>query len=108
MGIDFIGEQAFIDNVFNRDKNGANIMKWALFANKLSVIEYVLSFDQIKKKYLLDNNELHFLCETLNKYIARKEAVKYVVDTLGLTEAKLSELNEFRAIDIKKIIPFTK
>merc|ERR1712228_785507 len=106
--IDVVGEQAFIDNVFNRDKNDADVMKWAFFKNKLNVIEYVLSIDQIRKKYLSDNDQLHYLCRSMNKYIAKKECVKYVVDTLGLTEAKLSELNEFRAIDIQKIVPFTK
>ena len=50
----------------------------------------------------------HYLCQTLNKFITKKEAVKYIVDSLALTEAKLSELNEFRAIDIEKILPFTK
>merc|ERR1712228_1105980 len=102
------GEQAFIDNMFNRDKHDADVMYFAFSENKLNVIEYVLSLDQIKEKYLSDNDSLHYLCESMNQFIAKKECVKYVVDTLGITEAKLSELNAFRAIDIKKIIPFTK
>merc|ERR1712228_577832 len=106
--IDFIGEQAFIDNVFNQDKFGYDVMKWAFFKNKLNVIEYALSIDQIREKYLSDNDLLHYLCSSMNMYIKYKECVKYVVDTLGLTEAKLSELNAFRSIDVKKIIPFTK
>merc|ERR1712228_141466 len=106
--VDFIGEQALIDNVFNVDKNNADVMKWALFKKNLNVIEYVLSFDQIKEKYMTDNDSLHYLCGSLNQTIKFKEGVKYVVDTLGLTEAKLSELNEFRAIEIEKILPFTK
>merc|ERR1712228_942864 len=106
--INLIGEQAFIDNVFNQDKYRYDVMKWAFFENNLNVIEYLLSIDQIRKKYLSDNDQLHYLCETLNDFVAKKEAVKYVVDTLGLTEAKLSELNEFRAINVEKILPFTK
>merc|ERR1712228_1143829 len=106
--IDFIGEQAFIDNMFNVDKVGRDVMRWSVRRNNLKVIEYILSIDKIKKKYLSDNIALHFLCGSLNEWIANKESVKYVVDTLELTEAKLNELNEFRAIDIEKILPFTK
>merc|ERR1712228_974657 len=103
-----IGKQAFIDNVFNLDTYNEDLMNWAMYRKNMKVIEYILSFDQIKTKYTSDNNELHHLCRTLNEYIEYKEAVKYIVDTLELTEAKLTELNEFRAIDIEKIIPFTK
>merc|ERR1712228_975899 len=104
----FVGEQAFIDNVFHVDKYRCDAMSRALCDQKMKVIEHILSFAQIKEKYLSDNNLLHYLCETLNRYIEYKECVQCIVDTLGLTEAKLSELNEFRAIDIEKIIPFTK
>merc|ERR1712228_283512 len=106
--VGFIGEQAFIDNVFNRDKYDADVMSWAVDDKRIKIIEYVLSIDKIKEKYLSDNDQLHYLCETLNEFIANTECVKYVVDALGLTEAKLSELNAFRAIDIEKILPFTK
>merc|ERR1712228_70270 len=106
--IDFVGEQAFIGNVFNVDKYNQDAMRWAVDKKKMNVIKYILSINQIKKKYLSDNNSLHYLCQTLNKFIANKEAVKYVVDTLDLREAKLSELNTFRQIDIDKILPFTK
>merc|ERR1712228_319906 len=106
--INFIGEQVFIDHMFNVDKLNRDAMVWAVRKNRVNFIEYMLSIDGIKEKYASDNNLLHFLCNGLNDWIANKESVKYTVDTLGLTEAKLSELNEFRAIDIEKIIPFTK
>merc|ERR1712228_541508 len=106
--INFIGEQVFIDHMFNVDKLNRDAMVWAVRRNRVNFIEYMLSINGIKEKYASDNNLLHFLCNGLNDWIANKEAVKYVVDTLGLTEAKLNELNEFRAIDIEKIIPFTK
>ena len=106
--VDFIGKQAFIDNVFNVDKHGYDVMRWAFSKNKMNAIEYILSFDQIRKKYMSDNDQLHYLCKSMNQFIAKKECVKFVVDTLGLTEAKLNELNAFRAIDVEKIIPFTK
>merc|ERR1712228_326911 len=106
--INLIGEQAFIDNAFNVDKQGGDMMSYAVFRKNMRAIKFILSFDKIKKKYMSDNDSLHFLCKTLNEFIANKEAVKYIVDTLDLTEAKLSELNAFRAIEIEKIIPFTK
>ena len=106
--IDFIGKQAFIDNVFHVDKYGYDALRFLMWDKKMRTIKYILSIDEIKEKYLLDNNVLHYLCNTLNQYIENGEAVKYVVDALGLTEAKLSELNEYRAINIEKILPFTK
>merc|ERR1712228_183942 len=106
--IDFIGKKAFIDNVFNVDKHGHDVMRCAFFKKKMNVIEYILSFRQIRKKYMSDNDVLHKLCRTLNEFITNKEAVQYVVDTLGLTEEQLLELRASCATDIEKIVPFTK
>merc|ERR1712228_12652 len=106
--VDVIGEQSFIDNVFNQDKYDCDLMNWAVDRKRMKIMEYVLSIGEIKQKYLTDNNELYVLCASLNEFIVNKEAVQYVVDTLGLTEAKLTELKSFRNIDIEKILPFTK
>merc|ERR1712228_110078 len=106
--IDFVGKQAFIDNVFLRDKNGRSVMLWAFFRKKMDVIECILSFDEIRKKYMSGDNLSRYLCFMLNRHIAWKEAVQYVVDTLGLTEAKLKEWYDIRPLSIEKILPFTK
>merc|ERR1712228_702837 len=106
--IDVIGKQAFIDNVFNLDAWGDDAMTNAVYIKNIKIIEYILSMNEIKQKYMSDNNLLYRLVGTLNEFIANKEAVQYVVDSLGLTEAKLSELKSFRNIDVEKIIPFTK
>merc|ERR1712228_269009 len=103
-----IGKQAFIDNVFNLSGWNNDAMHYAVKKKNMKIIEYILSMDEIKTKYLSDNNLLFRLVTTLNKFIGNKECVKYIVDVLGSTEAKLSELNVFRAIDVSKIIPFTK
>merc|ERR1712228_645616 len=106
--IDVIGKQAFIDNVFNLDGWNYDAMFLAMYKKNLKIIEYILSMNEIKEKYMSDNNLLYRLVGYLNKFIANKEAVQYVVDLLALTEAKLSELKAFRNIDVSKIIPFTK
>merc|ERR1712228_745937 len=106
--IDVIGKQAFIDNVFNLNGWNDDAMYCAIMKKNMKIIEYILSMNEIKEKYMSDNNLLFRLVGTLNKNIANKEAVQYVVDSLGLTEAKLSELKEFRNINIDQIIPFTK
>merc|ERR1712228_481618 len=104
-----IGKQAFIDNVFNLDgKYRDDAMYYAVFKKNMKIIEYILSMNEIKAKYMSDNNLLFRLVGDLNDYIANKEAVQYVVDALGLTEAKLTELKAFKNINIKQIIPFTK
>merc|ERR1712228_466315 len=106
--IDVIGKQAFIDNVFNLDAWNRDAMLYAVYKKNMKIIEYILSMNEIKQKYMSDNNLLFRLVSTLNQFIANKEAVQYVVDLLSLTEAKLSELKAFRNIDVSKIIPFTK
>merc|ERR1712228_267264 len=103
-----IGKQAFIDNVFNLNGWNRDAMHYAVKIKNMKIIEYILLMDEIKEKYMSDNNLLFRMVTTLNEYITNKEIVQYVVDALGLTEAKLSELNAFQAIDIEKIIPFTK
>merc|ERR1712228_930099 len=106
--IDVIGKQAFINNVFNLDGYNWDPMEHAVRKKNMKIIEYILSMNEIKANYMSDNNLLYRLVGTLNKFIANKEAVQYVVDSLALTEAKLSELKAFRDIDVEKIIPFTK
>merc|ERR1712228_490360 len=103
--IEVIGEEAFADNAFHLN---ADAMSFAVSIRSTKTIECILSIDQIKEKYLSDNDVLFRLISTLNSHIKRKEIVQYIVDALGLTEAKLSELNEFRNIDVSKIIPFIK
>jgi len=106
--IDFIGKQVFIDNLFNIDQSNRDVMRWAICTKKVNVIEYILAIDEIKEKYMSDMDSLHYLCASMNEFNRNKECVKYVVDTLGITKEKLTELNKVRKIKIKKILPFTK
>merc|ERR1712228_430507 len=56
--IAFIGKQAFIDNVFYLNGWGSDAMKMALWKKNMKIIEYILSIDEIKAKYLSDNDAL--------------------------------------------------
>merc|ERR1712228_378192 len=102
--ISVIGKQAFVDNVFNLNGWNQDAMGYAMEKKNMKIIEYILSMNEIKRKYMSDNNLLYRLVATLNYFIANKETVQYVVVSLGLTEAKLSELKAFRNINIEKII----
>ena len=106
--IDFIGQQVFIDNMFKVDQYNRDVMRWAIFTKKLNVIEYILSIKVVAQKYLTDDDALHYLCASFNESVGNKEAVQCVVDKLGLTTAKLEELNKVRKTEIEKILPFTK
>merc|ERR1712228_286007 len=103
-----IGKQAFIENALNVDGWNNDALNRAVLKKNMKIVEYILSMNEIKEKYMSNNNFLFRLVGDLNKYIANKEAVQFVVDSLGLTEAKLSELKSFRNIDIEKIIPLIK
>merc|ERR1712228_593011 len=93
--IDVVGEQAFVDNLFNRDESGWDVMCMAIQAQKINAIEYVLTFEEVKKKYMSDIRLLWDLCDGLIEFIENKESVKCVVDGLGINEAKLEEVKEF-------------
>merc|ERR1712228_476332 len=103
-----IGKQAFIDNMFNLNGYDEDAMYQAIDKKNMKIIEYILSIDEIKKKYLSDNDLLFRLVSNINQVIESRDIVQHIVDSLGLTEAKLSELTSFQQIDVKKIIPFTK
>merc|ERR1712228_1107224 len=103
-----IGKRAFIDNMFNLDGWNDDAMYQAIAKKNMKIIQYILSIDEIKKKYLSDNDLLFRLVSNINQVIESRDIVQHIVDSLGLTEAKLSELTSFQQIDVKKIIPFTK
>ena len=64
--------------------------------------------NSIAKKYMSDITLLFRLVQDLNRYIRNRAAVKFVVDTLRLTEAKLKEVKAYRNVNIDLILPFTK
>merc|ERR1712151_1145630 len=102
-----VGEKAFAANVFNTNVWGENPMMNAIELKKMKMIEYILSIDEIKAKYMSDVPELHKLCVALNQFIANQQAVNYVVETLGLTEAKLQEVQNWQYFDISRLLPLT-
>ena len=106
--VDFVGEQAFIDNAFNVDGWNTDAMHRAVEKNNLKFIEYMLGFVQIKKEYMSDSDLLFRLCQTLNAFIENKAIVQYVCDALILSKAKLKELQAFRYMDIDNLLPFAK
>merc|ERR1712228_13594 len=95
-----IGELAFIVNVFHLDGWRGDAMYSAVRIKNIKIIEYILSIDEIKKKYMSDNNFLYRLVKILNQFIANKKAVQCVVEVLGITEAKLKELKAFLNVNI--------
>merc|ERR1712228_199994 len=53
-----IGKRAFIDNMFNLDGWNDDAMYQAIAKKNMKIIQYILSIDEIKKKYLSDNDLL--------------------------------------------------
>ena len=98
----FLGKEAFVENVFNLNGWNFDVMKSALRAKRMNVIEYVLSFEAVRNKYLSDGTLLFRLVTSLNQIIEETEIVKYVIDAIGLTTDKLKKF-KFRNADIEKI-----
>merc|ERR1712228_541085 len=103
-----IGNQTFVDNMLNVDGLHCDAMGYALMKKNKNVIEYILLIDGVKAKYMSDNDLLHGLVETINRFIDSKETLQCIVDALGLTEAKLNQLKAYRTINIDKFLPFIK
>ena len=106
--VDFVGKQAFIDNAFNVDGWDKDVLRYCMEKKNMKILEYVLSFEEVRERYMSDDDVLCLLVETLNDFIDQREFVKFIVDTLGLTEAKLNDLSSFRSIDVDDILPFTQ
>lgn len=106
--IEFVGKQVFIENACNDDGMERDSLRTGLYFSKVEFVEYVLSFGEIRAKYMSDSYLLHSLCRALNANIEKGAAIKCIVDALGLTEAKLEEISEEYFVAIDRIVPFTK
>ena len=110
--INLIGEQVFVEHFFDTDGRGWDVMKFAVMSKKTQAIEYILSIEALKERYLSDNAVLHKLCRALNrnrfKDSTYTEALQCVVDNLGLTREKLYEVQEYKWVDMSRLLPLTK
>ena len=106
--ISIVGIDVFVQNMFEKDSLGWTPMGYALMGKKIKVIEYLLSFELIRQKYLSDNLNLYCIVEDMNQFIAYKDTIQCAVKSLGLTEARLEELQSVYNIDISNVAKFTK
>ena len=107
----FIGEEAFVKNVFNLDRHSHDSVGCALYVDRPKFVKYLLEHDDIKKNYLSDEELLIRIVKDLRRVIKNRgkkanKIVEYVIDTLGLTQATLKALQH--VIDISLVLPFMK
>eukprot|EP01083_Nonionella_stella_P002406 6952_1 len=95
--ISVIGEQAFINNVvFHVDGWNLNPMECALKHDKPKVIEYILSLEEVKGKYMSDEGELLFrLMYCLFGY-GKPQTIDYVLSELEISSDKIKTLMKYK------------
>eukprot|EP01083_Nonionella_stella_P191098 707518_1 len=93
-----IGDQVFIEHVFQPDGVNINALEFAIWKNQLEVMKYLMSFQKIKERCLTDKEVLWRTVYSMNRaYDA--DMVKYVMNELQLDETKLREVQSFTCED---------
>jgi len=107
--VSVVGIELIANNIFAKDGLNWDAMGYALMYKKIKVIEYLLSFEVVRQKYLSNNERLRGLIRDMNRFIDHKDTIQCAVTSLGLTEARLEELKSFYSyLDISKVAKFTK
>eukprot|EP01083_Nonionella_stella_P092226 258100_1 len=89
--VSIIGEKTFINASFLCDYTNLNAMEYAINHEKMAIIEYMLSFEEIKQKYTFDD-ELYRLVYWLLGRCLNEEIVDYVRKELKISDEKISLL----------------
>eukprot|EP01083_Nonionella_stella_P110065 321836_1 len=93
-----IGDQVFIEHVFQPDGKNMNALEFAIRKKRLEVMKYLMSFQKIKERCLTDKEVLWRTVYSMNRaYDA--DMVKYVMNELQLDETKLREVQSFTCED---------
>lgn len=94
---DLIGQKISIQNILiSDDENNQNGLEYAIKKNKIDIIQYLFSFDDIQKEYAT-NKELIWRCAwRMSGYYYDESVASYLMKTLNLNEEKLRELQKFK------------
>merc|ERR1712130_990704 len=97
-----VGEHSFCQNVVNVDGNGHDAMTTSVRKHKFEHLQYLLSFQGVRDHYA-ENAMLFRLISMTNQRFDEKIA-KYIATSLQLNKEKLSKLQNWKHIDISKIL----
>jgi len=104
-----IGRDALLDNVFDVDGHGREVIEYCIRQQQNEVIQYLFEIDEIKQKYLSNDDLLHQLVGGFIRCSSHyKDCVAFAVNEFGLTKERLMELNDYQSIDYDVIIPLIK
>eukprot|EP01083_Nonionella_stella_P002407 6953_1 len=105
--VNIIGESIMYEGVFSKDGYNKNAMQYAVENNKLEIIKYMLSIQDIKSKISNDENELYSIVRVAHFNKETSETVKYVVNELKLSATVVSKLQQKAnqdQVDISEIL----
>merc|ERR1712048_1226656 len=86
----------FIGYIFQAAKDGQCCIETCIVYSQPRIAEHLFGLEAVKKKYEGDNALLFRLVWYLNSKIDEKEMVKFVVNALDLTEARLKAVKSYR------------
>ena len=100
----FVGNKAFCDGVFLKDRWNENAMQGGISKHKMEMLKFLLNISEIKAECKNNKDELHgiivVLCEHFDESIA-----KYMIQELQITKIIINELVEYKLFDATNILP---
>eukprot|EP01083_Nonionella_stella_P078905 216203_1 len=105
--VDIIGEKVFYDGVFVEDGWNQNAVENALKRNKIEMLQYLLSFKEIKARYLNDDALLFRLMYWLfAESVAKKKIIDFVLSELAISSDKMRTLitYKYEAVPVKRSV----
>eukprot|EP01083_Nonionella_stella_P073837 199931_1 len=95
--VSLIEKHAFVENVLISDHMNVNPIEYCIRLRAKEMIEYILSFEEIRKRCVADKELLFRMVFWLNKsYQYDRSLCEYVVNQLGLDESMLKEVQTYR------------
>eukprot|EP01084_Bolivina_argentea_P162386 282624_1 len=93
--ISIIDEKTFIKQVFIPNSWNVNAVEYTISRNKMELLKYMLSFDEIKNKYLNDNDQFYRLMFWLFSS-GTQQMIDFVVNELQISQLRIIKLMRYK------------
>ena len=101
--LSIVGDEAFCDGVLLRDAWEDNAIEGAIEKKDLNMVKAIFSVKCVTQRFMDDKDDLHSMLNKLSSHFDESVA-KYIIKELDLTESKLSEIKEYKDLDINQIL----
>eukprot|EP01083_Nonionella_stella_P039281 106840_1 len=101
--VSIIGTKALIEAIFISDGWNMNGVEYAIKLNKMKTMQYLLSFAEIRNRYLSDKNQLFRLLYWLFARSSNEDMIDYVLSELKVSNQMIRKLLCHKYIDVNSM-----